>query len=42
MDESSRFNDPNSKEDIRGLAEETKDLWAKGAKEDILRAFRIA
>lgn len=41
VDEASRFTS-TSKEDLQGLADETKDLWAKGSKEDVLRAFRIA
>lgn len=41
VDEASRFTE-NAATDLQGLADETKDLWAKGAKEDILRAFRIA
>lgn len=41
VDEASRFTS-TSKEDLQGLADETKDLWAKGSKEDVSRAFRIA
>lgn len=41
VDEASRFTS-NAQDDLQGLAEETKDLWAKGSREDILRAFRIA
>jgi hypothetical protein len=41
VDESSRFTS-TSVEDLQGLADETKDLWSKGSKEDVLRAFRIA
>lgn len=41
VDEASRFTE-NSANDLQGIADETKDLWAKGSKEDVLRAFRIA
>lgn len=40
-DDVSRFTTTNA-EDLKGLADQTRELWAKGARDDILRAFRIA
>lgn len=42
VDEQSRFTNPASTEDLEGLKQETRDIWSKGSKDEILRGFRIA